>query len=173
MNGQFALNVGVSNSGKEYAIKKPQITPKAQEEAVAVSQGARESGVEWIEDKNSDLSLSNRIDESDLLLTTSTTAASIKVASSAKPSQGFIQELKDKFKKLLVSAYGNMFSHNRLLAKVSEWMAGTATAQLALMGISTQELEDIKSGVRLELIDNNHVAMEQVVYDETMLEILT
>lgn len=171
---ELALNVGVSNAAKEYAIRKPvQEAPKPQEESVVLSQGLRESGVEWFENDKSELGLLNQISESDLLLTTSTTETAVKVSRSGIISSEMLQELKQRFKKLFVSAYGNIFSHNRLLAKISEWMVGTVMERLALLGISMQELEEIKSNVRMELIEKNQTAMAQVVYDETMLEIVT
>jgi hypothetical protein len=169
---QLALNVAVSNSAKEYAVKKPQQPPKPQEEAVKISQGLRESGVEWFENQKSELNLINRLSDSKTLLTTSTTDTSAKVARSGMFSQEMLQDLKNKFKKLFVSAYSNIFSHNRLLAKVSEWMVGNVMERLALMGISPEELEYIKGQVRSELICKNKIAMDQVIYDETMLEIV-
>src|SRR3989339_253634 len=167
----LALSVAISNAPKEYAIKKPAQPQKPQEEAIAVSQGLRESGIEWLKEA-SDLKLSNRISEQEYLLSTSTTDTSVKFVRSGSFSQEMLQELKSKFKKMFVAAYSNVFSHNRLLAKVSEWMVGNVMERLALMGISQEELDEVRGQVRGELISQNKVALEQIVYDETMLEIV-
>jgi hypothetical protein len=168
---ELALNVAISNAAKEYAVKKPQ-APKPQEEAVTLSQGLRESGFEWVENDKSELNLSNQLSESDFLLSTSTTDTSARTARSTNVPQEMLEGLKNKFKKLFVSAYSNVFSHNRLLAKVSEWMVGNVMERLALMGISPQELENLKGQVREDLVCQNRVALSQIVYDETMLEIV-
>lgn len=170
----LALNVAIGNAAKEYAIKKPQQqAQKPQEEAVKLSQGLRESGIEWTRSDRSEMDISHRIDDAKALLTTSTTDASAKAATrSGMTSQEMLEELKNRFKKTFISAYSNIFSHNRLLAKVAEWMVGNVMERLALMGISPEELEQIKSQVRNELVAQNQSALEQVVYDETMLEIV-
>ncbi|MFA5114226.1 MAG: hypothetical protein WC529_08030 [Candidatus Margulisiibacteriota bacterium] len=170
---ELALNIGIANSGKEYAVRKPQSGPKPQEEGTLASQAARESGMEWLENEKGEVRLSRQVNESEALLTTSTTNTAARVARSAVTSQELIGELRNKFKKAFVTAYSNVFSHNRLLAKVSEWLVGNVMERLALMGISIAELEELKSQVRSDLVDQNHTAMAQVVYDETMLEILT
>ena len=108
-----------------------------------------------------------------MLLTTSSTGTSAKALKSGSAVDGLKENLKEKFLNIYKSAYGNTKSHNRLLANVAQWMVGNVMERLALMGISHEELEDIKSNVRHELVDKNHTAMEQVVYDETMMEVLT
>ncbi len=171
---ELALNVSVANTGKEYAIRKPaQEAAKPQEEAVALSQGLRESGIEWLQTKDSELVLSNRISESDLLLSTTTTDTATKALTTGITSQEMLQELKQRFKKLFISSYNNIFSHNRLLAKISEWMVGNVMERLALLGMSMEELDTLKHNVRMELVQKNQTAMAQVVYDETILEIVT
>lgn len=171
---QLALNIGINNAAKEYAVRKPQPqqAEKPQQEAVKLAEGMRESGFQWVSNDKSELSLMNRITDAEALLSTSTADTSAKVARSGNFSQEMLQELKNKFKKMFVSAYSNVFSHNRLMAKVSEWMVGNVMERLALMGISAEELEQLKSEVRTDLICQNHASMEQVVYDETMLEII-
>lgn len=170
----LSLNVGINNAAKEYAIRKPGQMPheKPQQEAVKLSEGMRESGFEWVRSDKNEMSLTSRIDDAKMLLTTSATDTSARVARSGDVSQELVQELKNRFKKSFVSAYSNVFSHNRLLAKVSEWMVGNVMEKLALMGMSPAELEGLKDQVRTELISQNRSAMEQVVYDETMLEIV-
>lgn len=170
---ELALNVGVANSGKEYAIRKPQQAPQQQEQAVLAGQGMRESGVEWQETKNSEFSLMRDALESQAMLMTSTTDTSAKFARSGMFSQEMLADLKNKFKKAFVAAYGNIFSHNRLLAKVSEWLVGNVMERLALMGIALEELAEIKSSVREEIKCRNRTAMAQVIYDETLHEVLT
>ncbi|MBN2058438.1 MAG: hypothetical protein JW782_06565 [Candidatus Saganbacteria bacterium] len=169
----LSLNVGVNNSAKEYAVRQAQQhQPKPQQEAVKLSEGMRESGFEWVRSDKNEMSLASRVDDAKMLLTTSATDTSAKVARSGNASQELLSELKNRFKKTFVSAYSNVFSHNRLLAKVSEWLVGNVMEKLALMGISPQELEALKGQVRTDLICQNRTAMEQVVYDETMLEIV-
>ncbi|MDD5382128.1 MAG: hypothetical protein PHH60_00510 [Candidatus Margulisbacteria bacterium] len=169
---ELSLNIGISTGAKEHAIKKPVLAPKPQEEAFVVSHGVRESGFEWVENEKSEVSLMNEISDTELMFTTSTTDTGAKVARSGVFSQEMLQDMKNRFKKLFVSAYSNAFSHNRLLAKVAEWMVGNVMERLALMGISIAELDELKSQVRADLISQNKVAMGQVVYDETMLEIV-
>lgn len=168
----LSLSAGIANSGKEYAVKKP-VAPKPQEESVLASQGMRESGIEWSKNEKSEFSLMNQLTESDLMLATSTTDTSARVARSGLFSQEMLTELRNKFKKAFVSAYGNVYSHNRLLAKVAEWMVGNVMERLTLMGISSEELDALKAQVRADLIGQNRHALAQVIYDETMLEILT
>ena len=170
---QLALNIGINNSAKEYAIKKPQQqAQKPQQEAIKLAQGMRESGFQWVSNDKSELSLMNRITDAEALLSTSTVDTSAKVARSGVFSQEMLEDLKNKFKKLFISAYSNAFSHNRLMAKVSEWMVGNVMERLALMGISAEELDQLKGEIRADLICQNHTSMEQVVYDETMLEVI-
>lgn len=172
MTGNMALSTAIANGSKEYAIKKPTDALKPQEEAATLSQGLRESGVEWFLNEDSGLGLSNRISDNDFLMTSSTTDIAVRIAKSGVFSKEMFIDLKKKFKGLFVSAYSNIFSHNRLLSKISEWMVGNVIERLVLLGISPQELGDIKTNIRTELIAKNQTAMSQVFYDETMLEIV-
>jgi hypothetical protein len=170
---ELALNIGISNGAKEYAIRKPQVAPNPQEEAlIAGKQGVRESGFEWNDNGRAEYTIASKIDDAEMLLTSSATDVTARVIQSGTISAELSQELHGKFKKLFVSAYANVFSHNRLLAKVSEWMVGNVMERLALVGMSPAELEALKSQVRADLIAQNRVALQQVVYDETMLEIV-
>ncbi|MFH1683439.1 MAG: hypothetical protein ABIA67_01005 [Candidatus Margulisiibacteriota bacterium] len=169
---QLALNVAINNAAKEYAIKKPKQAPKPQEEAIKLSEGLRESGFEWSRSEKSEFSLTSKITDAKTLLTTSTSDTSATAARSGMFTQEMLEDLKNKFKKMFISSYSNIFSHNRLLAKVSEWLVGNVMERLNLMGISPQELDELKSQIRSDLVCQNRGAMEQVVYDETMLEIV-
>jgi hypothetical protein len=170
----LSLNVGVSNMPKEYATRSSQAAPPPQQEATRLAQALRESGFQWQETSNTDHSLStnNISDLEAMLLTSTTTDVGTKAANSGVVSQELLVDLKSKFRKMFISSYGNIFSHNRLLAKVAEWMVGNVMEHLALMGMSLEELEGLKAQVRTDLIHQNKSAMEQVIYDETMLEII-
>jgi len=158
---------------KEYAVKKTQPNqPKPAEESQLISQGARESGVEWGQADGSELNLMDRVSDSDFLLTTSTTDTSARVASSEPTSSGLVQDLRSKFKKMFAPAYANVFSHNQLLAKVAKWLVGNVMERLALVGMPIAELESLKDQVRSDLVAQNQAGLSQVVYDETMLEIV-
>jgi hypothetical protein len=169
----FSLNTGIANSGKEYAVRTPAVGQRApQEESFVATQGARESGMEWLTNGKGESKLSRQIDESMMLLSSSTTSTADRVVRNNVTSQELIGEMRNRFKKAYVAAYGNVFSHNRLLAKVSEWLVGNVMDQLSNFGIEADELAGLRSQVRSDLIGQNHNAMAQVVYDETMLEIL-
>lgn len=168
----ISLNVGISNGGKEYAACKAQAPRQPQEESVALSQGLRESGFEWSDNGKSEFSLTSQVADAEMLLTSSATDTSARLIRASTLPQELAQELHSKFKKLFVSSYANVFSHNRLLAKVSEWMVGNVMERLALTGMSPAELEELKGQVRSDLISQNQVGLQQVVYDETMLEIV-
>lgn len=169
---ELALNIGLSNGAKEYAIRKPQMAPNPQEESLVANQGVRESGFEWNDSGRAEYTLTSKVTDAEMLLTSSATDVAARVIHSGTLSQELGQELFNKFKKMFVSNYANMFSHNRLLAKVSEWMVGNIMERLALTGMSPAELDALKTQVRTELIGQNQVALQQVVYDETMLEIV-
>ena len=170
---QLALNVNINNAAKEYAVRQTQQqTQKPQEEGVKLAQGMRESGFQWVSNDKSELSLTDRISGAEALLTTSTSDTSAKMSRSGSLVQDVATDLKRKFKKMFVSSYSNVFSHNRLMAKVSEWMVGNVMERLSLMGITPGELDSLKGEVRSDLIAQNHTAMEQVCYDKTMLEII-
>ncbi|MBI5399357.1 hypothetical protein HZB07_01890 [Candidatus Saganbacteria bacterium] len=168
----LSLNVGISNAPKEYAARKAQTAPPPQQEALRLTQALRESGFEWQTTDNADHTLKANISDFESLLTSTATDTSARVSRSGLFSQEMLVDLKSRFQKMFVSSYGNVFSHNRLLAKVAEWMVGNVMEQLALMGMSLEELNELKTQVRADLIDQNRSSMEQVIYDETMLEII-
>ena len=169
----LSLNVGINNTAKEYAVRKPQAATQTPQESTALAQALRESGFQWQQLDNSDHTLStNNISDLDSLLTSTSTDTATRVVNSGATSQEMLVDLKNRFQKMFVSSYGNVFSHNRLLAKVAEWMVGNVMEHLALMGMSLDELNELKSQVRNDLVRQNHAALEQVIYDETMLEII-
>ena len=171
----LSLNMGFSPA-KEYAIGDK--LPDAQQQQKKVEQevvhhGARQSGVEWLTTSSDEVKLSQEVTDSTLLLATSSTETSAKALKSSSSLGGLKENLKQKFKNLFVSSYSNSFSHNLLLSKVAEWSLGYQMEMLEGLGLSREELEDIKSNVRFELIEKNHVAMEQLNYDDFMLRMLT
>lgn len=169
---EMSLSTGLAMA-KEYAIKKPQL-PNPNEDGAKISQAAsqdvRESGLNWLQDDKAEISLSGDISDESSLLSTSTTLNAPSLDSVGSPK--LLDGLKNKFRDIFVSSYSNIFSHNRLLSKVSEWMVGNVMEHLALMGMSPQELEGLKGQVRSDLISQNQNALHQVIYDETMHEVV-
>ncbi|MCU0641615.1 MAG: hypothetical protein MUC35_05950 [Candidatus Margulisbacteria bacterium] len=173
---ELALTSGFSGA-KEYALQAKlalgQQKPQEQQSLTDKSAAAtRESQLKWVEDNSgADFkAVVPGLDDSTSLLASATTTVGGKL-DSAKPAT-MREELVNRFKKAYVGAYGNMFSHNRLLARVSEWLVGNVMDQLAHFGVSAEELSDLRSQVRADQIDQNHTAMRQTIYDETMHEIL-
>jgi hypothetical protein len=170
---EFAINVGISNTPKEHAVKKPETNQNPAAEAKVIEKEAsRESSLQWqkVESKNkkgTELELST--DTVKINFTTVTAPHAVKAAA---PALDLRKNLKDKFTGMLEKSYANIFHHNRLVAKVAEWMVGNIMERLALLGMDPTELASLKDRVREDLVLQNKVAFSQVVYDEAMLEIV-
>lgn len=172
--GDFALNVAISDTPKEYAVRKPSpgSDSAAGAEVVKQEEVSRESALRWekTESKGKGEKENLRLSVDTVKIGPTTVAAPEVVK--APPVVDIRRNLKEKFIKLFEKTYANCFSHNRLLAKVAEWMVGNILERLALLGMSPQELAEIKDRVRDDLILQNRVALSQVIYDESMLEIV-
>lgn len=119
-------------------------------------------------------------DEGDIAtLSTSVLSSGIAAAERAKKKQvsdpltGFRAKTASKFTRIFQDAYAGSFSHNRLLGKMSELKAGVAMKMMSLFGVPAAEIDSIRGEVRRQLIDQNHTNMKQVVYDKTLLEIIS
>lgn len=112
-------------------------------------------------------------------LSTSVLASTVAGAERAKKKQvsdpllSFRAKAANKFTQIFSDAYAGSFSHNRLLGKMSELKAGVAMKMMSLFGVSAAEIDSIRTEVRHKLIDQNHTNMKQVVYDKTLLEIIS
>jgi len=169
MSNQLALNTGFAQE-KMYALAKRPSAPQQTETEEAVE---RQDNLKWTKAEGSggseadfNLSFSST---SELRSTTVVTPQAVKFSGQAFSLK---QGLEQKFTELLEQTYANSFHHNRLVSKVAEWTMGNIVGRLALMGMSVKELAKIKRRIRKKLIEQNDAALRQVIYDETMLEIV-
>ncbi len=168
MSNQLALNTGFAQE-KMYALAKRAAAPQAQpEEAVERSNDLKWTKAEGGASSEGEYNLSFS-STSELHSTTVVTPNAVKFSGQ---TFGLKQGLQQKFTELLEQTYANSFHYNRLVAKVAEWTMGNIMGRLALLGMSTKELAKIKRRIRKKLIEQNDAALRQVVYDETMLEIV-
>jgi hypothetical protein len=172
----FALQTGVSNTPKEHAVRKPQTAPNPGAEQEVVSKGLRsEAGKQWekVETKGKkEAELRLALDTVEIGHTTVVAPETVKAAPQVSELKKGLDGLKNKFTDMLEQTYANCFHHNRLIASVAEWSVGNIFERLALLGMSPQELSGIKDSVRENLIVQNRVALDQVFYDETQVEVL-
>lgn len=174
----MSISAGISNAPKEHAVRKPQqqVNNPAADQEVVSKQVRRDSGQQWVEVENkgkkgTDFRLG--VDTAEISHTTVViTPEAIKAPSQVSEAKKGLDNLKNKFTGMLEQTYANCFHHNRLISKVAEWSVGNIFERLALLGMSPQELSGIKEGVRQNLIVQNRVALDQVLYDETQVEIL-
>lgn len=180
MGSDFGANLSLA-TGKEHALLPKRIgvpNPQAErgvESKVIEQQAPRETSLRWekVENKGTketDFQLQFEGATGEIGFTTVTTAKAVKAPSELMDIRNTLQQ---KFIELLESTYANCFHHNRLVAKVAEWTMGSIMSRLALLGMSVKELEKIKKRIRKRLIEENYTALCQVIYDETMLEIVT
>jgi|GEM_PF-1726429 len=177
MSQGLDLNTSIA---KEHAVlPKPVGRPNPQVEAASTQSQklgeVRDSGVQWerVEGRNDEKD-EPRISsgqEDQVVLSTSTVITPNAVSAPTQVSN-LRESLKQKFVQLFEQSYANIFHHNRLVAKVAEWTVGNILERLALLGMSPQELAEIRDRVRENLIAQNYAALRQVAYDETMLEIV-
>lgn len=174
MSQDLSLNMGFAQD-KFYAVAKNMAAAAAQsgQEQTIKPEETRETSLRWEKvtskgksegDQKLTFSLS-----SELGSTTVLTPDAVKAPASPL---GIRQHLQDKFVELLEQTYANCFHHNRLVAKVAEWTLGNILGRLALLGMPPEKLEKIKKRIRGRLIEQNRTALFQVVYDETMMEIV-
>lgn len=168
MSNQLALNTGFAQE-KMYALAKRPPAPQNQPEENV----EREDSLKWTKaegsgesDADFNLAFSST---SELRSSTVVTPQAIKFSGQVFDLK---QSLQQKFVELLEQTYANSFHYNRLVSKVAEWTMGNIMGRLALMGMSTKELARIKRRIRRKLIEQNEAALQQVMYDETMLEIV-
>lgn len=173
MSQGFSLNM----STKEHALLPKQIArqnPQAEAKVIEQQAPREMSALRWerVDNKgNKETEFQLQFQGMDEIgFTTVTTAKAVKAPSEVMDIRNTLQQ---KFVELLESTYASCFHHNRLVAKVAEWTMGNIMSRLALLGMSVRELERIKRKIRKRLIEENHTAFCQVVYDETMLEIVT
>ena len=86
--------------------------------------------------------------------------------------KNFKKSLRERFETSLEKNYAGIFSHNRLLAKLSELKTGASIQVLAMLGVPAEEIDKIKSRVRGKLIDQNKINIAQVRYDYNLLQIV-
>jgi hypothetical protein len=175
MNNQLALNTGFAQE-KMYAAlaKRPPVPQGPAENNQAIKQNVeQEQSLKWVKAEGSEGS------DADFNLTFASTSelrSSTVLTPQAVKSTSQVFDLKqglqEKFVELLEQTYANSFHYNRLVAKVAEWTMGNIMGRLALMGMSTKELAKIKRRIRKKMIEQNATALRQVMYDETMLEIV-
>ncbi|PIS30440.1 hypothetical protein COT42_03050 [Candidatus Saganbacteria bacterium CG08_land_8_20_14_0_20_45_16] len=90
----------------------------------------------------------------------------------AQPQPQTLREgLRQRMASLYEQAYSNCFHHNGLVARVAEWLMGNAVEQLARTGMGQEELAAIRDRVRLQLRAHVQTNLEQVVYDETVMDV--
>jgi len=174
---ELTLNLGP----KEHALlPKPigkndgQAEAQAEVKAVASQEPIRESNVKLdLVDKKGSKEKECQISYQDkAIITTVYLPESVRASAPASPVLDLRKNLKEKFLGTFERTYADCFSHNRLVAKVAEWMVGNVMERLALLGMGPQEIGEMKDRVRSNLIEQNQGAIEQVVYDEGMLEIV-
>jgi hypothetical protein len=172
MSNQLALNTGFAQE-KMYALAKRPLAPQGQqvENNQTIKQNVeREGNLKWVTAEGSGESETLTFaPTSELRSSTVLTPQAVKSASQVFDLK---QGLQEKFIELLEQTYANSFHYNRLVAKVAEWTMGNIMGRLALMGMSTKELAKIKRRIRKKMIEQNATALQQVMYDETMLEIV-
>jgi len=180
MSQQLSLNTGMAQS-KQYMVKKPTmgqdpaLAAKQAEAKVAEQPAPRQqAGLRWerVESKpgqSTEFQLAFEGLTSEIGFTTVTTPQAVKAPSDLQDIRNTMQQ---KFVELLEQTYANSFHHNRLIAKVAEWTLGNIMDRLARLGMPAKELDKIKRRIRRRLIEENQSALNQVIYDETMLEIV-
>jgi len=170
---EFTINAGISNTHKEHGLKKPEINQNPAAEAKVIEKEAsRESSLQWQKVESKDKKGTDLQLAVDTVKISSTTVTAPQAVKAAAPALDLRKNLKDKFTGMLEKTYANIFHHNRLVAKVAEWMVGNIMERLALLGMDPTELASLKDKVREDLVFQNKVAFSQVVYDEAMLEIV-
>lgn len=175
--GDVSLNSGMAQE-KLLALARAKKQPVGPENALANQEIAksgqeRESTHQWgkVEEKGKK-DVDYKVLFSATMETSTTTVLTPESVKALKAAQGFKQQLQQKFTGLFEQAYANCFHHNRLVAKVAEFTVGNVLSRLAMTGMSSTELAQMKQDIRVKLIDQNTTAFQQVVYDETMLEIV-
>ncbi len=179
MSSQLSLNVGIN---KEHAavFSKPigKENPQAEAEAAKVSQGpVRETGKQWenrvVKNGQKETHLSTNLKDSVSLRASSVaTPDAIKAPSLLSYVRNGLDQLKKNILEQFEAHQSNRYSHNRLLGKVSDWMSGFLAAAAMRLGVSPKELDDVRARVRENLINQNQVAMFQVVYDGKTLDVV-
>jgi hypothetical protein len=172
MSGEMSLHTSLSNTAKEYAVQAKMLARNnPQPEAETTVEGeTRNSGISWNSTEDGDVFITSGSDSASLKTSTVLTA---KAVSALDVAIGLRQNLKHKFLGLYENAYSNSFSHNRLLASVGEWMQGNISALLSKLGVSGKEMGKLRKKIRRGMIEQNKGALSHIVYDETMLEIVT
>ena len=174
MSHDISLNSGLAQE-KLYGLPKrlPIGNNPAAEKEVASQTVNREAALQWqkvLNQSKSEVDLQLVFSpSSEISSTTVVTPDAVKAPSQTLDIRDKLQQ---KFVELLEQTYAGSFHHNRLVAKVAEWTMGNIIGRLALLGMSIRELERIKKRIRQRLIAENDTAFCQVVYDETMLEIV-
>lgn len=175
MNSGPSLDTGFAKESYKAAIalnRAAAAKQQPQDNIITRQEEERDSGLQWQEIQNKgtgEFSLASGPSAA-AVVTTVAAPETIKAAPSAQLSVR--ANLKEKFTGLLEQNYAGCFSHNRLVAKVSEWVVGNVMERLAMLGMSAQELAEIRGRVRENVIEQNGTALAQVVYDETMMEIV-
>lgn len=174
---EASVTLGFGPKENALLAKKLGRNPAAEAEtAAAASQDEiRDSGLQWEKTEGKDgKEGETRLarDSVSIGATTVTATATPEAIRAETATVDIRQSLTNKFVRLYEGTYANCFSHNRLVAKVAAWTTGNILGRLALLGTSPQELAEIRERVRDNLITQNKTAMAQVLYDETMLEIV-
>jgi hypothetical protein len=170
MSSELGFNLGP----KEHAILAKRVgreNPQAETEAAAVQrQGeVRDSGVQW-EKVSHDGGREEevRVARSDSVSFGATTVTTAEAVSAPTAPLSLRDNLRGRLAASYEKACELSFHFNRLTAKVGEFMEQVSAPFLPL-----EERMAIKERVRHSLIEQNFTAYSQVVYDETMLEIVT
>lgn len=182
MTNDLGLNMSFSMA-REHAVgnrpprREQAVVPAGEQPQVAQEQAAnRESGLRWdIEDGSVDEGRRDSLDMElahDTVAIGHTTVITPQAVRSPSAATSLRQQMRDRFVGLYEQTYSNCFHHNRLVARVAEFTVGNILSQLARVGMSTQELGEIRERVRGELIGQLHTNMEQVAYDSAMMEIV-
>lgn len=160
---------------KMYALaKKPaqRANPEAEKE-VARQAADRDAFLQWDKVENKGKTEGEfKLSFTPTKETSATTVLTPEAVKATSSTLDLRQNLENKFLELLEQNYANCFHHNRLVAKVAEWSMGNIMSRLALLGMSARELAKAKKRIRKRLIEENETSMNQVAYDETMLEIV-
>lgn len=172
MSQNITLNSGMAQEKLYALMKKPTAAnnPGVEQQANAVSQEInRASNLRWAEVKSEgktegDLKILASKTSSELASSTVTLPDAVKASYS---SADLLDTLRKRFVTTYEKACELSFHFNRLTAKVGEFMAGTCAHFL-----SPEEKAKIKERVRQNMISQNRAALSQVIYDETMLEIV-
>jgi hypothetical protein len=172
-----SLNIG-SGLAQEKLYALPKKLPLAQNPAMqeqALKQVAdKEAQLNWVKvDNNGKPQAELKLSFSPTSEMSNTTIVTPEAVKAPAELLDIRQSLQNKFMEVLEQTYANSFHHNRLVAKVAEWSMANVIGKLALMGLSPKELEKVKKKIRKRLIEQNRHSLFQVVYDETMLEVVT